>query len=107
MYGVGRFYRGLDLISPLDDMQQILQLNSLNLNQDVKFALNYARKIKKRDLSDFTAAVLNNEKFQTFLKLSFAFKDSENPAFARLPSSLPERSSSMIQLDHKAAEAQL
>jgi len=40
-----------------------LQLNSVSLNQDIKFALTYASKIKKRELSDFAAAALDDQKF--------------------------------------------
>ena len=59
MYGVGKYYNGLDLLPPGDPLQQILKLNSLDYNHDIKFAMKSVKNFKERDLAKFTQAVLN------------------------------------------------
>ena len=39
MYGVGKYYCGLDILPPNDSLKQVLKLNSLDLNHDIKFSL--------------------------------------------------------------------
>ena len=39
MYGVGKYYCGLDILPPMDPLKQVLKLNSLDLNHDIKFSL--------------------------------------------------------------------
>ena len=71
MYGVGKFYCGLDLLPPDDSLQQILKLNSLESNHDLKFALKSVTHFKRQDLNQFYSGVLDNSKFQKFLQLCF------------------------------------
>ena len=61
MYGVGRFFFGLDLLAPDDNVQQILPLNSMERGDDLKFAMK--AKFQKQDLASFTSAVVNGQKF--------------------------------------------
>jgi len=75
MYGVGKYYQGLDLIPHDDDLKQVLQLNSLDYNHDIKFALKCASSYKQRDLSEFASSVLDSKKFQIFLNQCFSNTD--------------------------------
>ena len=53
MYGVGKYYNRLDLIPHNDDLKQVLQLNSLDYNHDIKFALKNTQNFRNKDLLDF------------------------------------------------------
>ena len=78
LYGIGKYYNGLDLLPPNDPLQQILKLNSLDYNHDIKFALKSIKNFKSKDLSKFTPAVLNGLKFQNYLEQCFSPHDVEN-----------------------------
>ena len=60
MYGIGKYYCGLDILPPMDPLQQVLKLNSLDFNHDIKFALKSTSNFKKQDLCNFTGAVPNS-----------------------------------------------
>lgn len=58
MYGVGKYYCGLDLISPIEDLQQIVKLNSLSTGHDVRFAMSHTLwTISPGDLKAFNHTV--------------------------------------------------
>jgi hypothetical protein len=78
LYGIGKYYNGLDLLPPNDPLQQILKLNSLDYNHDIKVALNAIKNFKSQDLSKFTQSILNAQKFQNFLEQCFSPHDVEN-----------------------------
>ena len=63
MYGIGKYYCGLDLLAPMDPLKQVLKLNSLDFNHDIKFAVKSTANLPKKDLGDYTSAVLNASKF--------------------------------------------
>jgi hypothetical protein len=46
MYGVGKYYCGLDILPPNDQLRQILKLNSIDYNHDIKFALRSTKNMK-------------------------------------------------------------
>ena len=71
MYGVGKYYSGLDILSPMDPLKQVLKLNSLDFNHDIKFALKATTSFAMKDLGNYSQAVLNGQKFQNFLELCF------------------------------------
>ena len=49
----------------------MLKLNSLDFNHDIKFALKATTSFAMKDLSNYSQAVLNGQKFQSFLELCF------------------------------------
>lgn len=61
VYGIGRYYCGLDLLPPGHEIQQVLKLNTLDWNHDMKFAS--GANVKEIDLQSFSANVLNAQKF--------------------------------------------
>ena len=71
MYGVGKYYFGLDLLPPDDPLQQIVKMNSLEFNHDIKFALDCVTSFIPKDLRDFFPALKHNTRFQDFLQLCF------------------------------------
>ena len=68
MYGVGKFYCGNDLISPIDDLQQILKLNSLDRAHDLRFAFSNAFKIPSKNIEAFRDAIINETRFEHYVK---------------------------------------
>ena len=50
MYGVGRYYCELDLISPKDDFQPAFKLSGLNTGHDIRFALKNVMKSSGKTL---------------------------------------------------------
>lgn len=77
MYGVGKFYCGLDLLPPDDPLQQIMKLNGLDSNHDLKFALKSVQNFRRQDLNEYYDGVLDNSKFQNFLQLCFDSNQGE------------------------------
>lgn len=63
MYGVGKYYCGLDILPPDDPQQQILKLNCIDYNHDIKFALDSVVQFKKQDLGAYFSSTLDNSKF--------------------------------------------
>ena len=76
MYGTGRFFNNSDLLPPGGSLQQILKLNSLEFNHDVKFALRGIKNFNRLDLATFSDAVMNGQKFQNFLEMCFGPNNS-------------------------------
>ena len=54
MYGLGKYYCGLDLLPPSDQLQQILKLNSLENNHDRNFAKRALTFVKERNLNSLS-----------------------------------------------------
>ena len=82
----------------------MLKLNSLDFNHDIKFALKATTSFAMKDLSNYSQAVLNGQKFQSFLELCFggnATGQNKNLTLNSL-TNLPtvgQVSPNMIQLD--------
>ena len=47
MYGVGKYYCGLDLLPPDDPLKQVLKLSAIDYNYDIKFALKSTKNFKQ------------------------------------------------------------
>ena len=65
MYGLGKYYCGLDLLPPSDQLQQILKLNSLENNHDRNFAKRALTCVKERNLNSLITeqGILDQGKF--------------------------------------------
>ena len=59
MYGIGRFYNGLDLLSPYDDLQQVQRRHMLDYSHDLKFSVTKMLNNSTRDLKGFRDAIIN------------------------------------------------
>jgi len=87
VYGIGKFFMGLDLLPPHDDLKQIIQLNSFGYCHDLRFAFSKRRSVAQKDLSVFSKGVLSQEKFKEYLTLCFGqHKQSQIHSLANFPS---------------------
>ena len=87
-------------------MKQIMSLNALDYNHDVKFALKGMQNFNRLDLADFTDAVTNGQKFQNFLDLCYSPTNNSGAAALNSLKNLPSIatvSKKVIQLDMQHA----
>ena len=67
-YGVVKYYLGLNMICPVDDLQPIVQMKGIKPGHDMKFiSKNYSGMAGKR-LSDVFSAILHPTRFEEFFK---------------------------------------